>query len=64
MKNIFKKSKETASLVGGSSAFGTGASSDSFTVSSILSKKTNTHFFNLGCSAFLVFKKLFYFNIY
>jgi hypothetical protein len=63
-EKIFSKSKETASLVGGSSAFGTGASSDSFTVSSILSKKTNTHFFNLGCSAFSGFQEIILFQTF
>ena len=40
-EKIFSKSKETAALVGASIVFGTGATSDSFTTSSILSKKTN-----------------------
>lgn len=56
-EKIFSESKGTAALVGGSTAFGTGATSDSFTISSILSKKTNMHFFNIGCSAFSGFQE-------
>ena len=47
-EKIFSQYKETAVLVGASTAFSTGASSDTFTISSILSKKTNIHFFNLS----------------
>ena len=45
-EKIFSQYKETAVLVGASTAFGSGASSDTFTIPSILSKKTNIHFFN------------------
>ena len=56
-EKIFSQYKETAVLVGASTAFGTGASSDTFTISSILSKKTNIHFFNLACSALSGFQE-------
>ena len=44
---IISKNKETAVLVGNSITFGVGATSDSSTVSSELSKLSNFHFFNL-----------------
>jgi len=61
-EKLFSKSEKTAALVGASSVFGTGATSDAFTVSSILSKKTNIHFFNLGCSAFSGFQEIILFQ--
>ena len=57
-EKIFSHKKETAVLLGGSSAFGIGASSDASTISSLLSKQTDTHFFNLGCSAFCGFQEI------
>ena len=54
--------KKTGVLIGGSAAFGFGASSDSKTISSILSEKTNTHFYNLGNSAFSGFQEIILFN--
>jgi len=57
-EKIFSDKKETAVLLGGSSALGVGASTDASTISSLLSKKTNTHFFNLGCSAFSGFQEI------
>ena len=61
-EKIFSNCKETAALVGASTAFGTGASSDAFTISNILSKKTNTHFFNVSCSAFSGFQEIILFQ--
>jgi len=57
-EKIFSDKKETAVFIGGSSAFGIGSSSDASTISSLLSKQTNTHFFNLGCSAFCGFQEI------
>jgi len=56
-EKIFSQYKETAVFVGASTAFGTGASSDAFTIPSILSKKTNIHFFNLACSGLSGFQE-------
>ena len=61
-EKIFSQKKETAVLIGGSSAFGWGASSDASTISSLLSKQTNIHFFNLGCSAFSGFQEIILFQ--
>ena len=61
-EKIFSNCKETAALVGASTVFGTGASSDEFTIPSILSKKTNTHFFNISCSAFSGFQEIILFQ--
>ena len=61
-EKIFSNSKETAALVGASTAFGTGASSDAYTIPSILSKKTNIHFFNIACSAFSGFQEIILFQ--
>ena len=61
-EKIFSQYKETAVLVGASTAFGTGASSDTFTIPSILSKKTNIHFFNLACSALSGFQEIILFQ--
>ena len=61
-EKIFSNCKETAALVGSSTAFGIGASSDAFTIPSILSKKTNTHFFNVSCSAFSGFQEIILFQ--
>ena len=59
---LFSKDKETAALIGGSSAFGVGATTDSSTVSSLLSAKTNMHFFNLGGRAFSGFQEIILFQ--
>ena len=61
-KKIFPEKKETAVFVGSSSAFGIGASSDATTIPSLLSKKTNMHFFNLGCPAFSGFQEIILFQ--
>ena len=61
-EKIFSQYKETAVLVGASTAFGSGASSDTFTIPSILSKKTNIHFFNLACSALSGFQEVILFQ--
>lgn len=46
------KAKETAILLGASTAFGIGATSDDFTVPSILNKKTELQWYNLGGRAY------------
>ena len=61
-EKIFSNCKETAALVGASTAFGTGASSDAYTIPSILSKKTNTHFLNVSCSGFSGFQEIILFQ--
>ena len=45
-------------LVGGSTAFGVGSSSDQKTISSLLSNSTDCHFYNLGVRAFNGFQEL------
>jgi len=45
-------------LVGGSTAFGVGSSSDQKTISSLLSNSTDCHFYNLGGRAFNGFQEL------
>ena len=40
-------------LIGGSTAFGVGSSSDQKTISSLLSNSPDHHFYNLGCRAFM-----------
>ena len=59
---IISKNKETAALVGNSITFGVGATSDSSTVSSVLSKLSNFHFFNLGGRAFSGFQEVILFQ--
>ena len=61
-RKIISKNKETAVLVGNSIAFGVGATSDSSTVSSKLSKLSNFHFFNLGGRAFSGFQEVILFQ--
>tara|TARA_A100001011_G_C14322735_1_gene851810 strand:+ start:34056 stop:35102 length:1047 start_codon:yes stop_codon:yes gene_type:complete len=60
-KSIFEQgnnSKEHGAVFGASTAYGLGASSDDKTISSILSKETNIHFFNLGVTAFSGFQEV------
>ena len=45
-------------LIGGSTAFGVGSSSDQKTISSLLSNSPNYHFYNLGGRAFNGFQEL------
>ena len=45
-------------LIGGSTAFGVGSSSDQKTISSLLSNSTDCHFYNLGARAFNGFQEL------
>ena len=45
-------------LIGGSTAFGVGSSSDQKTISSLLSNSTDCHFYNLGGRAFNGFQEL------
>ena len=59
---IISKNQETAALVGNSITFGVGATSDSSTVSSNLSKLSNFHFFNLGGRAFSGFQEVILFT--
>ena len=59
----FKKSKKGLSFIVGSSAvFGVGASNDSNTISSIISKETNDKFLNFGCRAHVSSQELILFN--
>jgi hypothetical protein len=58
----FSKNKETAALVGSSTCFGIGASSDTSTISSKLSELSNFHFFNLGGRAFSGFQEIILFQ--
>jgi hypothetical protein len=63
-KSLYKEFDQTAAIVGGSATFGTGASKDRYTISSILSNKSNIHYFNLGCSAFNGFQEIINFQIF
>ena len=51
ISNFFNKENVTI-VIGGSLVFGFGATSDNYTVSSILSKKTNKAYINFGATAF------------
>ena len=51
LKNLYKE-KEVSLVIGGSTVFGFGASSDEKTVSSQLSKLSNEIYLNLGATAF------------
>ncbi len=59
----FKKSEEELSfIVGSSTVFGVGASNDSNTISSIISKETNDKFLNFGCRAHVSSQELILFS--
>ena len=59
----FKKSEEELSfIVGSSTVFGVGASNDSNTISSIISKETSDKFLNFGCRAHVSSQELILFN--
>ena len=57
-----KTSKKKELWSGGSAAFGTGSSNDGKTIPGILSKKTDTYFFNMGCSAYNGFQEIILFQ--
>ena len=57
-EKIISKNKEKAVLIGNSISFGVGATSDSLTAPSNLSKLSNFHFFNLGGRAFSGFQEI------
>tara|TARA_Y100000590_G_scaffold175838_2_gene200939 strand:- start:12325 stop:13398 length:1074 start_codon:yes stop_codon:yes gene_type:complete len=57
-EKIISKNKEKAVLIGNSISFGVGATSDSSTASSNLSKLSKFHFFNLGGRAFSGFQEI------
>ena len=59
----FRKSrKELSFIVGSSAVFGVGASNDSSTISSIISKETSDKFLNFGCRAHVSSQELILFN--
>ena len=60
--DLQKNHKKLGVVIGGSAAFGTGSSNDNNTIPSLLSEKTNTHFFNMGCSAFNGFQEIILFQ--
>ena len=57
------KSTNEITIVGGSTAFGVGASSDDYTIASYLSKMKKTNVYNLGARAFSGFQSLMLFQI-
>jgi hypothetical protein len=60
-KTIFEENNNKAKsgiLIGASTAYGMGASSNETTISSLLSKKTDTFFYNLGITAFTGFQEV------
>ena len=64
--SIFDKKKEfnkkIGTMLGSSALFGVGASSDNFTIPSILSEKTENNFYNLGGRAYSGFQEVVLFN--
>lgn len=50
--------KESGLIIGGSAVYGTGATSDDKTISSLLSKKLDIFFYNLGVTAFNGFQEV------
>ena len=63
-KSLYKKFDQRGLIVGGSAVFGTGASKNKFTIPSILSDKSDIHYFNMGCSAFNGFQEILNFQIF
>ena len=60
--SLYQDFKKKGVVVGGSAAFGTGSSNDGKTIPGILSKKTDTYFFNMGCSAYNGFQEIILFQ--
>ena len=60
MENAFGK-KKNALIIGSSSAFGFGSTSDQKTIANNLTKKTNFHFYNLGVIGFSGFQEVIHF---
>ena len=54
--------KKIGAILGSSASFGVGASTDNFTISSIVSEKTENHFYNLAGRAYSGFQEIVLFN--
>ena len=54
--------KKIGVIVGSSAAFGIGATKDDFTISSIMSKNSDFHYYNLGGRAYCGFQEIILFN--
>ena len=57
-----KNEKKKAALVGSSTVFGVGATSDIFTIPSVLSDVSNIHYYNIGGRAYSGFQEIILFN--
>lgn len=62
LSDLKKTKKEVSFIVGNSTVFGVGATNDSNTISSIISKETSEKFLNFGCRAYVSSQELILFN--